>query len=102
MELKEFVKSVLVDVCDAVDEAKKSTGSKVAIAPATVNGVAVENGQMVSFEILVTVSDTLGAKGKGRIEVLALGGSIEGDATTSQKHSSKINFQVPVFFSAKF
>lgn len=35
MELKNFIKTVLVDICEAVDEAKKAVDN-CAIAPATI------------------------------------------------------------------
>ncbi len=101
MELKQFVKSVLIDICEAVDEAKVAVIDKAAIAPGRFLGEIVDDGQLVSFELLVTVSKSAEGRGGGKIEVLALGVDVGGKVSTQREDSNKVQFQVPVYFSGR-
>lgn len=101
MELKEFIKSVLVDICTAVDEAQDNV-KESAIAPGSIDGVQVEREQLINFEISVTASDALEGKGDGKIQVFSSGAAVGAKVNKETKNVNKISFQVPVYYSAKF
>jgi len=96
MELKEFIKSVLVDICAAVYEARNSV-KESSIAPGNINGERVENGQLVNFEISVSVSDAIEGSGNGKIQVLSLGANAGAKVNKEMMNVNKISFQVPVY-----
>ncbi len=101
MELKKFIKSTLIDICEAIDEAKKASIETAAIAPGTVKGKPVDKGQLVSFDIMVTASNSAQGEGKGKIEVLALGANLDGKVSSEKENTNRIQFQVPVYFSGR-
>lgn len=101
MELKEFIKTVLVDVCDAIHEAKGLVNESC-IAPHTIDGKRVGGEQLISFEISVSASDSTTKEGKGEIKVLSLGVDAGAMIAKETQHVNKISFQVPVYYSAKF
>ncbi len=101
MELKQFVKTVLTDVCEAVHEAKIESLEIAAIAPGAVKGKVVDKGQLVSFEVLVNVTNSVSGDGRGKIEVIGLSGGVEGSISKATENSSRIQFQVPVYFSGR-
>ncbi len=100
MELKEYIETVLVDICEAVSEAKRKTEKIAAIAPASVEGKVVDNGQLVDFEILVAASNSSQKEVSGKIQVIGIGG--KADNTQEIQKTNKIKFQVPIYFSASF
>ena len=89
MKLEEFVKQTLLDITNGVAEAQKT--ARLWIAPGMVEGEPKLMPQMVSFEIVVTVSK----EGGGGISVWSFG-DIKGSAS-SESHN-KISFEVPVYF----
>lgn len=91
MKLKEFVKQSLLDITEGVTEAQKET--KLYIAPGFIEGEKVTSVQNVSFEVAVTV----GKEASAGIRVWTLG---EAKAGGDMEHSTKISFEVPVYFQA--
>ena len=91
MKLEEFVKNTLLEITKGVAGAQEET--PLFIAPGVVEGEPQTGGQMVSFEVAVTVS----GGGGGGISVLGIG-EIKGNA--AREAVSRISFAVPVFFNA--
>lgn len=90
MELKEFVKGVLKDVLDAVNEAKEGSTHDMYL---TTTG----ERRTVEFDIAVTVEDGTTAEGKAGIRVLSViegGGNISKESKNSTV--SRIQFGVTV------
>jgi len=88
MELKEFVKSVLKDVVDAVEETRQESSRDMHLDSG-------KEQRTVEFDIAVTVEDSLSGNGKAGIKVFQL---IEGGGEVSKetKNSSisRIKFGV--------
>lgn len=91
MKLDEFVKQTLTDIAKGVADAQEE--SLFYIAPGYVNGERQEQGQIVKFEVAVTVN----SEGAGGVSILALG-KVEG--SHARESASRISFDVPVFFNA--
>jgi hypothetical protein len=99
MELREFVKSTLLDVMggikDAQSEWNNTTNGSGAINPVfgTVN---VNDVQHVSFDVAVTAETATAGKGNAGIKVwsVGIGGELSDSATNSSV--SRIQFKVPV------
>ncbi|MBT1444860.1 hypothetical protein KJI95_10030 [Shewanella sp. JM162201] len=108
MELKDFVKDTLIQICQGVNEAQgevNSIGGYVNPAIYGVNGnpshfSTLSQGEgvfMVDFDVAVTVSEAEKQNGQAKISVatfLNAGGGI--DNSTSQSSVTKIAFKVPL------
>ncbi len=114
MKLKDFVKETLVEIAEGIDEARKPVGDRVAIAPAHLNGEPAWEKSYVEFDIAVTANEIIHTEkgGKGsvgvQIEVLGnkvkgeLGGSATGETQLQNEKVSRVQFKVPVCFSASY
>ena len=91
MNLKDYIKDVLVSITEAVEESKKE--SPLSIAPGLVEGKKITDPQFIKFEVAVTTSNEAG----GGINVLPF--KAEGSHTT--ENINRISFEVPVYFNAK-
>lgn len=90
MELKEFVKSVLKEVVDAVEETRKESSRDMHLSPG-------KDQKSVEFDIAVTVEDSTSGSGRAGIKVFQLiegGGEISKEAKNSSV--SRISFSVYV------
>ncbi|MDP2909791.1 MAG: hypothetical protein Q8N69_01840, partial [bacterium] len=88
MELKEFVKSVLIDVVNAVEETRKESSRDMHLDGG-------KEQRTVEFDIAVTVEDSTAGKGKAGIKVFQLiegGGEVSKEAKNSSE--SRIKFGV--------
>ena len=87
MELKEFVKSILKDVVDAVEETRKESSRDMRLSS--------KENRSVEFDIAVTVEDSGSKEGGAGIKVLQLfeaGGKVS--AETKNSSVSRIQFGV--------
>ena len=86
MDLKEFVKSVLIDLDKAVDEARQQTSRDISFT-------SNNNSRTIEFDIAVTAEENQTAAGKAGVKVLKF---IEagGDLSKENKSStvSRISF----------
>lgn len=117
MELKEFVKTVLKDVIEAVEESRDEIkGGKVSpeishkgrtfiLEIAQKYDYHVDTNsyfQNLEFDIAVTTESMAQSGGKAKVNVMGLVevGGDSGKATTNT-NVSRIKFHVPIAFSAK-
>lgn len=112
MKLKDFIKETLVEIAEGIDEAKDPVGHRVAIAPSSMNGELSSEKSYIEFDIAVTANETIHKRKNGtgsvsaQIEVLGnrvkgeLGGSAIGDTQLQSEKVSRVQFKVPVYFSA--
>jgi len=90
MELKEFVKNVLKDVTEAVEEYRGESSRDMHLDTS-------EGQRTVEFDIAVTVEDTIAGDGKAGVkifQVLDAGGSVSKEVKNAQV--SRIKFGVHV------
>lgn len=109
MELKDFIKTTLLEITDAVLEAReKSTAS---IAPFRLhgrNGTEIEvitSNQLIEFDLAITETNKGSSNKEGNkigIKVLSSEVSLEGkvgkNSETVQQTANRIKFSVPVYF----
>ncbi len=91
MDLDEFVEKTLLSITNGV--ARAQAKSLLYIAPGYVEGKKIENGQMVSFEVVVTTSKEAG----GGIKVFSIG---EAKGGVSSQAVNRVSFEVPIYFQA--
>jgi len=88
MELKEFVKKVIADVVEAVDESNASASRGITLANRT-------DRRTIEFDVAVTAEETTTANGKAGVRVLSFM-EAGGDVGSETKNStvSRITFGV--------
>ncbi|MFA5997549.1 MAG: hypothetical protein WC791_03625 [Candidatus Paceibacterota bacterium] len=90
MELKEFIKSVLKDITEAVEESRTSSTRDMHLD-------SLKDQRTVEFDVAVTAEDVTSASGKAGVKVFSM---IEGSGETAKeiKNStvSRIKFGVYV------
>jgi len=91
MELKEFVKKVIIDLDQAVSEANKETEREIRFKGIKEQRTAVE------FDVAVTVESTDSGKGSGEIKVWGIG-QVGATGSTELKNStiSRVSFGVDI------
>ena len=91
MNLDKFVEQTLLNITNGVARAQEK--SLLYIAPGRVEGKIREEGQQVSFEVVVTTSSEAG----GGIKIFTIG---EAKGGVSSQAVNRISFNVPVYFQA--
>lgn len=101
MELKDFIATALIEICEGISLAKKSVENS-AIAPASVTKGMVRESvadlENIKFEIAVTVEDSLeNTKNKSIGIMKVLSANINNQQQDSQRSINvhKITFSVP-------
>ncbi len=96
MELKEFVKKVILDLDQAVSEANNEASRKVKFKGVKEHRTALE------FDVAVTVESTNSDKGGGGIKVWGLA-EAEASIASEQKNStvSRVSFGIDISESTK-
>ncbi len=92
MELKEFIEKSIMDVTSALHNS-----SQQMIDAKTGKGISDAFEIKVSFDIAVTVFESMGQEGSGKISIAAiagLGGTIK--SGNEKQEVSRITFEVPV------
>ena len=107
MELKDFIRESLVDICSAVDESKKSL-QDIGIESYKIGseGSQTERIRDIKFDIAVTTSSsnkdssTIKGNANGKIRVLGIEAGFAGSKGNETKEQdskvSRIQFTVPV------
>lgn len=99
MELKEFIKSVLIDITSAVKESQVELNNGALIVPDNVIGLVRSGNKplsLIEFEVAITTEDVK-EKGKGiKIASAILNGGYKDDNKNSAGCVSTIKFSIPV------
>ncbi|CAN5464959.1 hypothetical protein BH10PSE19_BH10PSE19_11160 [soil metagenome] len=113
MELKDFIKTVLIDLITGVDEAKTELSDQNGSLICAPLGPAYRTEfdmhidamgryyQKVEFDVAVTASDESTMQGKaqgkaGLIKVLSISADIDGSLKYNNSMVSRVKFHVPV------
>jgi hypothetical protein len=98
MELKEFVKTSLLDVMDAVREAQQEwqdRGHQGAVNPVWTR-VDKDSFRDISFDVAVTASNESAGKVGGGIRVVGIKFGGEASDSVASSSVSRIQFSVPI------
>lgn len=111
MELKEFIKTALVDIVKGVNESKQMLGENSDCICPFVNRYVINNEgkakgefdhanglhhQVISFDIAVTTESTGTNGGKIGIKVCGLEAGVGKSADVTNASTSRIKFHVPI------
>lgn len=114
MELKQFIKAALVDIIQAIEEARSSLGSQQgkSICPpielSYSHRTKIEYDiasdtylQQVEFDVAVSAETKDASGGNAGINVLGMKASIGADANETNTSISRIRFHVPIGLTSK-
>jgi hypothetical protein len=101
--LKSFVKQALLDITNAVNEARDE--SPVNIAPGYVEGAKQLEAQQIEFDLAVSTERATKGLKKGGASVTVISvfkAEVGAEGTADAKHgeNNRIKFSVPVYFQA--
>lgn len=113
MELKDFIKNVLADIANAIQESQGNTSQPAIISPMNVcNGdyILTPKGKvmvnMINFEVVVSAESGSSVNGevKGVISVIsaAIGSKVGASSTGKDENTTKIKFSIPVVYPSVF
>ncbi|MDF1718130.1 MAG: hypothetical protein P1U75_15860 [Antarcticimicrobium sp.] len=102
VSIKDFVKTALVDIGNAVLEAQSET--KIYIAGGHEATPGHYSPQLVQFELTIEVNEQTSGDVQGGVEVPILtivkaSVSADGSKQSASGHTQKVSFAVPVFFN---
>lgn len=100
MELKNFIKLALAEICDGIAEARTDIESKYQgnciIAPANLDGVKAYQGTNdISFDLAIQVEEENSSTANGKIGLKVLNAGISSDSKISERKINRITFNVP-------
>lgn len=100
MELKDFVKLALTEICDGIAEARTDIESKYQgnciIAPANLDGVKAYQGTNdISFDLAIQFEEKNSKATKGKIGLKVLNAGMTSDSKNLKKKMNRITFSVP-------
>jgi len=100
VELKDFIKKTLVEICDGIAEARSDIetkyGGNCIIAPARVEGKSVmEKLSDITFDVAVHFEEEKDRNGKCalNLKVLDIGGKLA--KKTTDKKTNRVSFSIP-------
>jgi hypothetical protein len=107
MELKDFVRSVLVDILSGIREAQNTEGVGGFVVPQGIGGhdypkdrgvtnEALITSTIVQFDIAVTAEDSERTSGEGGLRVAVLRAGVEGESTSRDVRVSRVQFSIPI------
>ena len=101
MNLREFVKETLVQVCEGVKEAQQAVQATGAVVSPDTGHTTRMQMQSVEFDVAVTVSEEGEKTGNAGLTVMGQGLRGQVSASTATTEVSRVRFQVPVLFAAQ-
>lgn len=92
MELKDFIKTIILDIGTAIEEVRISTGDNYIIGSR--DGGRATFGGNISFDIAVTQNSEGTVSGKTGVSVFGIGAQVNGDLKESGQNVSRIKFDL--------
>lgn len=108
MELKEFIKTAITDITDAVSELQAGLDNGAIVNPSLPNPVANTtvidpNNERINkliskidFDVALTVGDIEAKEAGGKLGIQILSAKIGGEKQTSIENVSRMTFSIPV------
>lgn len=110
MELKEFIKTALTDITDAVSELQQELQNGAIISPSMPNSIAnvtVKDPQnekinrsisKIDFDVAITIGTSDKMEGGGKLGIQIFSAKIGGGNEAHTENVSRITFSIPIVF----
>lgn len=105
MELKEFIKTAITDITDAVSELQAGLGNGAIVNPTLPNPIALKTLtvndeikpiEQLAFDVAVTASEEAGIDGQAKAGISIFGARIGSATSAKTENASRISFIIPV------
>lgn len=109
MELKEFVKTAIRDITNAVSELQSEITNGAIVNPTLPNSVAsktllVDNEirpiEHLAFDVAVTATEASGIDGTAKAGISIFGAKIGSESSAKTENASRISFSIPLVLPA--
>lgn len=105
MELKEFIKTAITDITEAVSELQSGLDNGAIVNPTLPNPIALKTLtvddeirpiEQLAFDVAVTASEEAGIDGQAKAGISIFGAKIGSAISTKTENASRISFIIPV------
>lgn len=109
MELKEFIKTAIADITDAVSELQSELDNGAIVNPTLPNPIALKTLtvddeirpiEQLAFDVAVTVTEASGIDGSAKAGISIFGAKIGTETSARTENVSRLTFSVPIVFPA--
>lgn len=109
MELKEFIKTAITDITEAVRELQSGLDNGAIVNPTLPNPIAlktltVDNEirpiEQLAFDVAVTATEASGMDGSAKAGISIFGAKIGTETSAKTENVSRLTFSVPIVFPA--
>ncbi len=107
MELKEFIKTAITDITEAVSELQSELSNGAIVNPTLPNPIAlktltvddeIRQIEQLAFDIAVTVAEASGIDGSAKAGISIFGAKIGTESSARTENVSRLTFSVPIVF----
>lgn len=105
MELKEFIKTAITDITEAVSELQSDLTNGTIVNPSFTKSevgksVLVDNEvrliERLNFDVAVTASETSGFDGKAKAGINIFGAKLGAETSSKSENVSRLTFSIPI------
>lgn len=108
MELKEFIKTAITDITEAVSELQNELDNGAIVSPSLPNPISngtikdPDNNKVnrrisqIDFDVAITVGDTATKEDGGKLGIQILSAKIGGESQTHTENMSRLSFSIHV------
>ena len=109
MELKEFIKTAITDITEAVGELQEELDNGTIVNPSLRYGeqgktVLVDNDvrmmERLNFDIAVTAIDKSEVNGNAKVGISVFGAKVGTESTEKTENVSRLSFSIPILLPA--
>lgn len=107
MELKEFIKTAITDITEAVSELQSELNNGAIVNPTLPNPIALKTLtvddkirpiEQLAFDVAVTATEVSGIDGSAKAGISIFGARIGTESSAKTENVSRLTFSVPIVF----
>lgn len=107
MELKEFIKTAITDITEAVSELQSELNNGTIVNPTLPNPIALKTLtvddeirpiEQLAFDVAVTATEASGIDGSAKAGISIFGAKIGTESSAKTENVSRLTFSVPIVF----
>lgn len=107
MELKEFIKTAITDITEAISELQSELDNGAVINPSISRGeygkaVLVDQGvapiEHLKFDVAVTATEASNIDGNAKVGISIFGAKVGTESNAKTENVSRLTFSVPIVF----
>jgi len=109
MELKDFIKTAITDITEAVSELQSELDNGAIVNPTLQNQIALKTLtindeirpiEQLAFDVAVTATEASGLEGGAKAGISIFGAKVGTESSAKTENVSRLTFSVPIVFPA--